>query len=116
MGAKEAPAYYSKVRTRNARYLKRNQKFGIDLRKSVKEAQALDKANGNTFWMDALAKEMKNTKAAFKILSEGEMAPRDYQLVKCHIVWGVKMEDFRRKARLVAGGTHDHSPCCHYLR
>ena len=42
----------SKVRTRNARYLKRSQKFGIALPKSVKEAQALDKANGNTFgWM-----------------------------------------------------------------
>ena len=32
------------------------------------------------------------------------MTPRDYQLVQCHIVWGVKMKDFRRKARLVAGG------------
>ena len=53
--------------------------------------------------MDALAKEMKNTKVAFKILSEDKMAPRDYQFVKCHIVWDVKMEDFRRKARLVAG-------------
>ena len=61
----------SKAKTRNARYLKRNQKFGIALPKSVKEAQALAKANDNTYWMDALAKEMKNTKVAFKILSEG---------------------------------------------
>ena len=54
--------------------------------------------------MDALAKEMRNTKVAFNILNEGEMAPHDHQFVKCHIVWDVKMEDFRRKARLVAGG------------
>ena len=38
----------SKVKTRYDRYLKRNQKFGIALHKSAKEAQALDKANGNT--------------------------------------------------------------------
>ena len=78
--------------------------------KSVKEAEALDKANGNTCWMDALAKEMKNTKVAFKILPEGDMAPRDYQFVKCHIVWDVKMEDFRRKAKLVAGGYMTTAP------
>ena len=59
----------SKVKTRNARYLKRNQYFGIALPKSVKEAQTLDTANDNTYWMDALAKEMKNTKFTFKILS-----------------------------------------------
>ena len=44
----------SKVKARNTCYLERNQKFGIDLPKSVKEAQALDEKNGNTLWMDAL--------------------------------------------------------------
>ena len=38
------------------------------------------------------------------------MTPRDYQFVKCHIVWDVKMEDFRRKARLVAGGHMTTAP------
>ena len=38
------------------------------------------------------------------------MAPRDYQFVKCHVVWDVKMEDFRRKARLVAGGHMTTAP------
>ena len=90
--------------TPNRQYLKRNQKFGIALPKSVKEAEALDKANGNTCWMDALAKEMKNTKVAFKILPEGDMAPRDCQFVRCRIVWDDKIEDFRRKDMLVGGG------------
>ena len=27
----------------------------------------------------------------------------DHQFVKWHIIWNVKMENFRRKARLVAG-------------
>ena len=104
----------SQVKTRNARYLKRNQKFGIALPKSVKEAESLDKANGNRYWMDALAKEMKNTKVAFKILPEGGMAPRDYQFVSLsnvtYVVCDVKIEEFRRKARLVAGGHMTTSP------
>ena len=47
---------------------------------------------------------MKNVKVAFKILDDGEMAPRDHQFVKCHMIFDFKMENFRRKARLVAGG------------
>ena len=35
-------------------------KFGIEIPGTVEEAQRLDKENGNTFWMDAVAKEMKN--------------------------------------------------------
>lgn len=52
--------------------------------------------------MDALAKEMSNQKVAFTILEDGEIAPRDHQFVKCHIVWDVTMENFRCKGRLVA--------------
>jgi hypothetical protein len=100
----------SKVKARNARYLKRNQKFGIMLPKSAKEAQTLDKANDNTLWMDALAKEMGNTKVAFNILEDGVRSPIDHQFVKCHIIWDVKMENFRRKARLVAGGHMTTAP------
>ena len=53
---------------------------------------------------------MKNSKVAFSILEDVKMAPRDHQFVKCHIVWDVKMEDFRRKARLVAGGHMTTAP------
>ena len=47
---------------------------------------------------------MKNVQVAFDIIEDGENAPVGYQFVKCHMVFDVKMEDFRRKARLVAGG------------
>ena len=60
--------------------------------------------------MDVLFKEMSNTKVAFKILNDGEMVSRDHQFVRCHIIWDVKMEDFRRKARLVAGGHMTTAP------
>ena len=95
---------------KTTKYLKRHDKFGIAVPKTVKEAYELDKLNNNTLWADAIAIEMRNTRCAFKILDDGEFAPRDHQFVKCHIIFDVKMEDFRRKARLVAGGHMTTAP------
>ena len=61
-------------------------------------------------WADAIATEMKNVKVAFKILDYGEMAPQDHQFVKCHMIFDIKMKNFRRKARLVAGGHMTTAP------
>ena len=49
-------------------------------------------------------------KVAFKILYDGEMAPWDHQFVKCHMIFDIKMENCRRKARLVAGGHMTTAP------
>ncbi len=66
--------------------------------------------NGNTFWADAIAKEMKEVRIAFNILPDGHVAPNGYQKIPCHMVFDIKMEDFRRKARLVAGGHMTGAP------
>jgi hypothetical protein len=66
--------------------------------KTVKEALELDKKNGNTLWADAIAKEMKDVRVAFKILPDWQSAPIGYQKIPCHMIFDVKMEDFRRKA------------------
>ena len=52
-------------------------------------------------------KEMKNVRPAFEIY-EGDVSKLiGYQRVRCHIIWDIKLgENFRRKARLVAG---DHT-------
>ena len=100
----------SLVRQREARYLKRNKKFGIAVPRTAKEAYDADAQNGNTFWADAISKEMQNVKVAFKMLDEGELVPRDHQFVRCHLIFDVKMEDFRRKARFVAGGHMTKAP------
>ncbi len=94
----------SLVRKRNPRYLKRTHEFGIELPTTIKEALELDKTNGNTFWADAIAKDMKDVRAAFKILLDGQSAPIYYQKIPCHMIFDIKMEDCRCKARLVAGG------------
>jgi hypothetical protein len=51
--------------------------------KTVKEALELDKTNGNTLRADAIAKEMKDVRVAFKILPDGRSAPIGYQKIHC---------------------------------
>ncbi len=100
----------SLVCKRTTRYLKRTHKFGIEVPKTVKEALALDRKNGNTLWADAIAKEMEEVRIAFNILPDGRSAPIGYQKIPCHMIFDVKMEDFQQKARLVAGGHLTQAP------
>ena len=69
----------SLVRKRIPRYLKQNHKFGIEIPTSMKDALEIDKKNGNTYWADAIATEMKNVRAASKILPDGTTAPNGNQ-------------------------------------
>jgi hypothetical protein len=84
-------------------YARRTHKFGIRLPNSVDEALAIDRETNTTFWFDAIQKEMKNVKVAFKFLDPGERVPVGYKWIRCHLIFDVKM-DFTRKARYVAGG------------
>ena len=70
----------------------------------MEQALALNAKNGNTLWADAIAKELENVEVAFKTLLDGIKSPIGYQFVQCHMVFNVKMEDFRQKARHVARG------------
>jgi hypothetical protein len=92
------------------RYHKRTHKFGIEVPKSWDDCVRLDKENNNTLWQDAVRKEMKNVRIAFKILNGGESVPPTYQEIRCHMIFDVKMEDFRFKARFVAGGHTTDTP------
>ena len=47
---------------------------------------------------------MSAVKVAFKILDDEDKPPIGSQYMKCHMVFSIKMEDFSRKACLVAGG------------
>ncbi len=84
----------SLVCKRTTRYLKRTQNFSIEVPKTVKEALALDRKNGNTLWADAITKEMKEVCIAFNILPDGHSAPIGYQKIPCHMIFDVKMENF----------------------
>jgi hypothetical protein len=98
------------VKGKEAKYLKRCIKFGIEVPRSVREALELDKRNGNTLWADAIRKEMENIRTAFCIADDGEVIPIGYQKIQCHMIFNVKKEDFRCKARLMAGGHTTAAP------
>jgi hypothetical protein len=103
-----------------ARYWRTTQKFGIELPKTVEEAYKLDEKNGNTFWRDAITKEMARVIQAFE--PQENITPEDvrkgryqpllgFQEMRCHMIFDIKMDGkFTRKARLVAGGHMVEAP------
>ena len=94
----------------NKRYHKRTHKFGVRVPKTVEEAKRIDADNGNMLWQDAMHKEIDAVSVAFDLTPEGEKPPPTHQPIDCHLAFDVKMEDFRRKARLVAGGHTTETP------
>jgi hypothetical protein len=85
-------------------------KFGIKVPTLVDHALKIDKRNGNTLWADTMAKEMKDVCIAFQCLNPGEHAPLYYKWIKCHLIFDIKIEDFRRKVHMVAGGHMTGAP------
>ena len=55
---------------------------------------------------------MENAKIVFDILPDGKSEPRGYSRINCHMIFDIKIEDFRRKARLAAGGHMIETPKC----
>jgi hypothetical protein len=59
----------------NARIRKTTHKHGVETLTSVDNANEIDRRNNNTFWKDALAKEMTEVGVAFEALKESIKAP-----------------------------------------
>eukprot|EP00804_Cyclotella_cryptica_P004787 CCRYP_004872-RA/>CCRYP_004872-RA protein AED:0.44 eAED:0.44 QI:0/-1/0/1/-1/0/1/0/63 len=53
---------------------------------------------------------MKNVCVAFYVLADGVAPPADHQYIHCHMIFDIKMEDFLRKARIIAGGHVTKAP------
>jgi hypothetical protein len=85
-----------------ARFQKKIHKFGIELPTSIR-------VDENNLWMEALEKKMFNIGIAFEVLEDGASAPKGWNKVIGHIIWGVKM-DFERKARWVLDGHKQADP------
>lgn len=93
----------------HARVKQATHKYGIEVPTSIEHAKKIDELNGNTFWQDAIAKEMANVKVAFEILRKGEVSPPGWTKSSGHLVFDVKM-DFTRKARWVKDGHRTPDP------
>ena len=103
---KKRDAISSKVRTR---VRKVTHKYGIEVPRSVRQAYEIDQKNNNTFWRDAIQKEMKNVELAFQILENNEKVPVGYAKASGHLIFDVKM-NFTRKARYVSDGHETEAP------
>ena len=68
------------------------------------------KENANTWWQDAVCKEMAKVRVAFQVIGDDENSPPTYQEIQGHLICDIKMENFQRKARLVAGGHTTEMP------
>ncbi len=99
------------------RAIKLNQKlgikyqFGIRVPCSYQEAIAIDKANGNNLWQEAIQRELDQIMEYNTFIARPDLKtpPKDHQFVRVHFVFAVK-HDLRRKARLVAGGHMTTAP------
>ena len=76
---------------------------------TVHEAYELDKRFNMTRWRDAIIKEMKNVRVAFKLLEHSDLIPSAHEYVPCHLIFDVKM-DGTFKARFVAAGCKTSDP------
>lgn len=97
------------VSAMQSRVRKKSQKYGIEIPTSIKHAAELDRRNGNTFWMDAIKKEMADVGIAFELLDDGAKPPPGWTKSSGHIIFDVKM-DFTRKARWVKDGHKSPTP------
>ena len=53
---------------------------------------------------------MKNVRITFNIGEVGYPNPVGHQQIRCHMIFEIKIEKFRRKARFVAGGHTTETP------
>jgi hypothetical protein len=86
-----------------ARIRKTTHKYGIEMPMGIKQCFRVDEKNGNTFWRDAIAKEMLNVGVDFDVLRDTKQAPPGWSKVTGHLAFDVKM-DFTRKACWVLDG------------
>ena len=87
--------------------IKHKENIGIKVPNNVREALLFDRKNQNNLWTEAILKEMTALDEAecFEYFPAHHRFDKDYQYTPLRIIFDVKKEDLRRKARLVAGAT-----------
>ncbi len=85
--------------------------YGFQVPRNHDQAMELDRANGNSRWLDAERIELAQVDEYDTFLDKGKgHAPGPgYKKMRCHLVHAVK-HDGRHKARLVAGGHLTDTP------
>ena len=87
----------------------KNEKFGLEIPKTLRRALEIDRETGTNFWRKALEKEMKNILPVFEILEEGQKVPVGSTKIDLTVIFDIKM-DFTRKVRICARGDMTDPP------
>ena len=93
------------VATVNKCYHKWTHKFGFKIPKTIIWALEIDQ---ETYWRDAIAKEMDAVWIAFQITDLEDLP--GYQFMECHMIFEIKLNSFWCKAWLGAGGHMTDAP------
>ena len=73
--------------------------------KSVKEAYKFDEENGNKLWINVIKEETNKLRLAVQESNVSLDKLIGHQEIGLHIIFDINIgENFRRKARMVAGG------------
>ncbi|GFH49192.1 gag-pol polyprotein [Chaetoceros tenuissimus] len=101
--SKEAKAWVDQ--TLNARKVRKFE-YRVEVPRNWEDVLRIDMENDNTAWQDAIKKEIGALLVleCFDTQEEGYRPPEDYQYVRMHLVYAVKV-DLRKKARLVCDGS-----------
>ena len=93
-----------KIRTISNNKNEKN-KFGIKIPGNAREALLLDKENKNTKWADVICKQIQNLLKLniFEFHSPNTVFKKfdGWQYAPMHMIFTIKQEDLRHKARLV---------------
>ena len=98
------------------KYWRTTHKFGIRLPHSVEEAYRIDEQTKTDHWRRAIDKEMARVRVAFEKWDGGSTAEDakrkliNWQFVKTHMIFDVRIDGLVRKARLVADGHMVETP------
>ena len=76
-------------------------KYGLEVPRNATHTYELDTRNNNTFWVDAIKKEMKNVRVDFDIKEKDTKISPGNSYIDSNLIFDVQM-DFTRKARFVA--------------
>ena len=75
----------------NAQVKRVTHKYGVKISQNIKEALAIDAINNDTYWSDAIQKEMGNLKVAFDILEDDVAMPPGWTKTSGNLVFNVRM-------------------------
>ena len=77
-----------------------------------KEALVLDKRNDYILWADAIVKEMCSVQCVLVLKAWGYIPSPGHKFIKYHIIFDVKIEYLRCKARMDAGDQMNQLKSC----